>query len=353
MVSLKSRQDYYRSIFVVFLAIFAYLSFRVVSPIMDSIVMGAVMAYIFFPVYNLLDETLKRPQASAFIVCVLIAVLSVVSILVVGKAIADDASTVYASTKGFLTSESLFGACPHDSGAICAVMRTVQSWVSDPQVRAFIDDGAHALGQIVFAKTSQMLYAIPQFMIFVAVSFFISFYLFIDGRRLLERIRKSLPIRKDCQKVIFTRIAALTRAVIFGSILVSIIQGIVGSIGFILLGVSEPIMWGALMAVFAMIPYVGTALVWIPAAIGLIAKGSVVKGIILFAYGGLVISMVDNLLKPLIISSSADIHPLMVFLGVIGGIAFMGPLGFIVGPVILAIFEALIEIYETEKGEIV
>ena len=169
---------------------------------------------------------------------------------------------------------------------ICFMMRTVQEWVSDPQVRGFIDDGAHALGQIVFAKTSQMLYAIPQFLIFVAVSFFISFYLFIDGRRLLERVRNSLPIRRDCQKVIFTRIAALTRAVIFGSIPGVDYPGNLwldrvhfawrvrtDHVGRFDGGLCyDPVCWH------------GADL--IPAAIGLIAKGSLIKGIILFAYGG-------------------------------------------------------------------
>lgn len=343
---------YYRFFFMAFFAAVAYLAFRVISPLLDSVIMGAVMGYLFYPIYLWVNKAIKRPTISAFIVCILIVLLSSIPLFILGKAIVEEAKTVYISTKHVLSDNQLFAECKEQESLLCQTQERLKNTIQDPEVRDSLNDAARAFGTAISSRITKTLYAVPDFILFLFVSFFVSFYLFIDGPAFLTRMRKSLPIKVSCQELILSRISSLVRAVVFGSIILALIQGILGAIGFLILGLPQPLLWGMIMSIVALIPYVGTALVWGPAALWLVATGSAGKGLFLALYGTLIISTIDNLLKPLIIGASGKVHPLMALLGVLGGIAFLGPLGFIVGPIILASFEALLEAYELEKGEL-
>jgi len=151
----------------------------------------------------------------------------------------------------------------------------------------------------------------------------------------------------------------VTFAVFYGNIFVAIIQGILGGVGFFVLGVESPVLWGFVMILFALIPYFGTAIIWLPAALNLLFKGYLendasytARGIILIVYGILVISSIDNILKPRLIGSKAQVHPVLVLLGVLGGLSLFGFIGLILGPVMLALLMTFVDIYEEEKAEL-
>ncbi|MFQ5620928.1 MAG: AI-2E family transporter, partial [Candidatus Nanoarchaeia archaeon] len=144
--------------------------------------------------------------------------------------------------------------------------------------------------------------------------------------------------------------------VIYGSLVIALIQGALGALGFMIFGVGSPILWGLVMSLFALVPFIGTPIIWGPAGLLLVIDGFVdgqtnlvAKGIGLLIYGTLVISTVDNILKPKLIGKKAKIHPIVVLIGVLGGLSLLGFVGFVVGPLVLALFEALIEVYEKEK----
>ena len=148
----------------------------------------------------------------------------------------------------------------------------------------------------------------------------------------------------------------MLHAIVYGSIVVALIQGTLGGIGFWIVGIPSPILWGILMSLFALIPMVGTGIIWVPASLGMAAYGylsgdtvMVWKAIGLFIYGVFVIAGIDNVLKPKIIGERAHVHPVIILLGVLGGLKFFGIVGFAVGPLILAIFITFLEIYEYEK----
>jgi predicted PurR-regulated permease PerM len=134
-------------------------------------------------------------------------------------------------------------------------------------------------------------------------------------------------------------------ATIYGGILIAIIQGLLGGLSFWVLGLPSPIFWGTAMALLSFIPIGGTALIWAPAAIILLIGGAILKGLILLGVGVVIISMVDNILRPLFISSKTNIHPLLLFFAVLGGIQAFGLIGLVAGPLIVTLFLTLIEIY--------
>jgi len=137
----------------------------------------------------------------------------------------------------------------------------------------------------------------------------------------------------------------MIHATIYGGILIAMIQGVLGGLSFWILGLPSPIFWGTAMGLLSFIPIGGTALIWGPAAIILIIGGAVSKGIVLVGIGVFVISMVDNLLKPFFISTRTNIHPLLLFFAVLGGVQAFGLIGLFAGPLIATLFLTLVEIY--------
>ena len=155
------------------------------------------------------------------------------------------------------------------------------------------------------------------------------------------------------------KFSEVTSAVLYGNISTALMQGILGGLGFWIIGMSSPILWGFVMMLFALVPYFGTAIVWLPAALNLIFIGylqndnsSTIRGIILVAYGILVISSIDNILKPRLIGAKGKVHPVLVLLGVLGGLSLFGFIGLILGPVMLALLMTFVGIYEEEKAEL-
>jgi predicted PurR-regulated permease PerM len=136
------------------------------------------------------------------------------------------------------------------------------------------------------------------------------------------------------------------QATMYGGVVVALLQGVLGGAMFAIVGISSPIFWGAIMAFLAIIPFVGAFIVYIPAGIILIISGSVGKGIAVILIGSLVISQTDNVVRPWLISGRTEMHPLMLFFSILGGIALLGLLGLVVGPLIAAVFITLVKVIE-------
>jgi predicted PurR-regulated permease PerM len=177
------------------------------------------------------------------------------------------------------------------------------------------------------------------------VSFFIMLYLLFfllrDGERLAGRIRAAIPLEQGLQHELAGKIAAVVRATIKGSLVVAIVQGALGGIIFAILGINAPVFWGVIMAFLSLLPAVGTALVWLPVAIYFLVTGSIVQGIVLVAYGVIVIGLVDNVLRPILIGKDTKMPDYVVLIATLGGMAIFGINGFVIGPLIAAMFIAI------------
>jgi predicted PurR-regulated permease PerM len=138
---------------------------------------------------------------------------------------------------------------------------------------------------------------------------------------------------------------------VYGGVVIALIQGILGGTAFYFLGLNSPVLWGCAMTVMSFLPLFGTFSIWGPAAAYLIIQGSVMKGVILLLYGVFIISIVDNILRPIIISGRTKMPTLAVFFSVLGGIKFFGLIGFIMGPLVLALFVSVFEIFKHRGGE--
>jgi predicted PurR-regulated permease PerM len=177
------------------------------------------------------------------------------------------------------------------------------------------------------------------------VSFFIMLYLLFfllrDGDRVANRIRSAVPLEHTLQHNLATKFAAVVRATIKGSLVVAVVQGALGGLIFLILGINAPVFWGVVMAFLSLLPAVGTALVWVPVAIYFLVTASLVKGLVLVAFGVFVIGMVDNVLRPILVGKDTKMPDYIVLISTLGGMGIFGINGFVIGPLIAAMFIAV------------
>ena len=189
------------------------------------------------------------------------------------------------------------------------------------------------------------------FVLSTFVMLYLLFFLLRDGDALAARIRAAVPLAPARRDSLARRFTVVIRATIKGSLIVSVVQGTLGGLMFWALGIPAAVLWGALMALFALLPAVGPAIVWIPFAVYLVAVGAFWKGVGLAVYGIVVIGLVDNLLRPMLVGRDTRMPDYLVLISTLGGIAVFGLNGFIIGPVIAAMFMAVWELFASDRAE--
>jgi predicted PurR-regulated permease PerM len=201
------------------------------------------------------------------------------------------------------------------------------------------------ISTFIFNQTTILLKGFSSFIVGFFFTLLSLYYLFKDGSTLFERLKEAAPLPAKEKDLLIQRFKDMIYATIYGGILIALIQGVLGGLSFWVLGLPSPIFWGTAMGLLSFIPIGGTALIWAPAAFILVIGGAVLKGIVLVGIGVFVISMVDNLLRPFFISARTNIHPLLLFFAVLGGVQAFGLIGFVAGPLIATLFLTLVEIY--------
>jgi predicted PurR-regulated permease PerM len=183
------------------------------------------------------------------------------------------------------------------------------------------------------------------FLVNFFVMLYLLFFLLRDGEDLARAIRDAIPLRVEQRRALFSKFAIVIRATVKGNIVVAAVQGALGGLIFWILGINAPLLWAMVMAVLSLLPAIGAALVWLPVGIYFLATGSVWQGILLIAYGVLVIGLVDNILRPLLVGKDTNLPDWVVLIATLGGIAFFGLNGFVIGPAIAALFIAAWDLF--------
>jgi predicted PurR-regulated permease PerM len=189
------------------------------------------------------------------------------------------------------------------------------------------------------------------FFISLSIMLYLTFFLLRDGRELNRKIGQHIPLRPETRRALFEKFATVIRATIKGSIVVALVQGLIGGVVFWLLGIQGALLWGVVMGFMSLIPAIGTGVVWVPVAIYLFATGQIWQGAVLVGCGILVIGMVDNVLRPILVGKDTRMPDYVVLISTLGGLSVMGIHGFVTGPVIAALFIAAWDIFAAEKEE--
>ena len=338
-------------IFILFLTFLSiYLLYQILLPFLPSIIWAILLAMVFYPLFQKLQRFLKKREVlSALVMTLSVLVIIVLPFTLLLSSLASDVVNIYHQVEEMIKTGQLQGyfervkEIPILKGILARLGEHIDFSYMDPL--PLLLKNLNQISTFIFNQTTMLL---KGFSTFIAGFFFTLlslYYLFKDGSRLFGRLKEIAPLASKEKDLLIQRFKDMIYATIYGGILIAMIQGVLGGVSFWVLGLPSPVFWGTAMALFSFIPLGGTALIWAPAGIILLIGGAVLKGIVLLGIGEFVISIVDNLVRPSFISTRTNIHPLLLFFAVLGGVQAFGLIGLVAGPLIATLFLTLIEIY--------
>jgi len=338
--------------FFALLLIVLYQLFLIFSPFFRAIFWAGLLAFIFYPMYQQLLKLLgNRPNLAAVISSLIVLVIVIpfagiiiYSVTVEGIKLYDLASQTFTveKIKEFIAYSRSFELI--DS----AFNKVLQSEDLQRNLNSFILNAAKSIGNYATGLLASATKNILLIVIHLLLVIFVLFFFFKDGGNILEEIKNLLPMDRKHKNAIYNKISETLSAVVRGQFVTAFIQASIASIVYWLLGLPIPLFFGFLTFLSSMIPVLGAASVWVPFVIYLLAIQSYGKAIILLLIGTFCISLLDNFLKPYLIGEKTKLPILLLFFGILGGLRLYGLTGIFLGPVILALFFALLKIYQTE-----
>jgi predicted PurR-regulated permease PerM len=341
-------------IFLIFILLLTFLSiyllYLILAPFLSSIVWAILLAMVFYPLFQKLRRLfIKKDVLSALIMTLLVLIVIVLPFSLLLASLASEVVDLYHQVEEMIKTGQLQAYVERTKEI--PILRWILAGLgqhidfSQTNPLPLLLKNLNQISTFIFNQTTTLLRGFSSFVVGFFFTLLSLYYLFKDGSHLFGRLKEIVPLPSRERDLLIQRFNDMIYATIYGGILIAMIQGLLGGLSFWVLGLPSPIFWGTAMALLSFIPIGGTALIWVPAAIILLIEGAVLKGFILLGLGVFVISMVDNLLRPFFISTRTNIHPLLLFFAVLGGVQAFGLIGFVAGPLIATLFLTLIEIY--------
>ena len=329
-----------RKVFLFLLAAVTLAFGWILWPFFGAVFWAVILALLFSPLHRRLLAVMPRRRNLAALatlgLCLLIAILPMTLIAV---SLVQEASAVFARAR-----EGDIGF----SHYFAQVMGALPDWASDllgrvglgtvPELQQKLTDGAASLSQFVATRALSLGQGTVQFFVSFAIMLYLLFFLFRDGAALALRIRRAIPLAEDQKRALIEKFTTVIRATVKGNIVVAMVQGALGGLIFWILGVQGVVLWSVVMAFLSLLPAIGTGLVWGPVAIYFLATGSMWQGLVLIAYGVFVIGLVDNILRPILVGKDTRMPDYVVLISTLGGMTFFGINGFVIGPLVAALF---------------
>jgi predicted PurR-regulated permease PerM len=328
------------------LAIVAYLVYRIIEPFLGPIAWALFLGFLLQPAQARLTRWFRgRASVSAFTLTMGVLILFLGPLTALAIAFARQAAELAGRLQAWVSTQR--GAPLEAIGEFPVVGRLIR-WldanleISAAHVQAWLVDGSKTLFQHLASYGGiAFLGAVGTVLAFTAM-LFILFFIIRDGRAIARQGAALVPLASERREALAERLASVTRAVVRGTVLTSMVQGLLLGIGFAIVGMPAPVVFGVLAAILSVVPFGGTALVWVPALATLLVQGRYGQAIGILLVG-VVVSSVDNFIKPMLISGRSPLPTLAVFIGVLGGLAAFGLIGLFVGPVVVALMLALVE----------
>jgi predicted PurR-regulated permease PerM len=324
----------------------------IVIPIYGAILWGIVIAIIFSPLHNRILVYARRPNLAALATLGLVVAIVIVPLTVFIIALANEAAGVHEKIQsGDLNFgryfQQVLDAMPGWAGNL--LERFGLSNLS--ALKEKLASGLSHATRVMATQAINIGQNTLHFFLNLFVMLYLLFFFLRDGRRLYRQVRAAVPLRTQHKRALFDKVTVVIRATVKGNIVVAILQGALGGLIFWILGIQAPLLWGALMCLLSLVPAVGAAMIWLPVSIYLLATSAVWKGVILLVYGVLVISLVDNLVRPILVGKDTRMPDYIILVSTLGGIAVFGVNGFIVGPLVAAMFISVWGIFAENRSQ--
>jgi len=329
-------QDYFRKIATtVILILLIVLAIFLLRPLLLSIVAGIILAFIFAPIYKWSNKYIKSKNLLALLFSICLVLLIILPVIFLALPLLEQAIKIYLASE-HVDIISLIGRLfPILTASEIPII--IQS-LFDSSISRMLNSLTNFL-----SIDNLVNYSLKSFVVL-----FTFFFALRDKEQIILYVKRLLPFSKETEKKLFERSRGITSSVIYGQVVVGILQGIIAGIGFFIFGVPNALFFTLLASIAGILPILGTALVWVPIAIFLLVGGNTFSaiGVVII---GLFASTIDNLIRPLIVSKKTKMHPAVVLIGMIGGLFLFGVLGLILGPLILAYLIIIVEIYKNQR----
>ncbi len=313
----------------ILIGIFIFLAFLILKPYIGYIIFAVLLALISFPLYKKLKSKVRNKNLAAIILILSMLLLVVIPSIFVTFELFNQVKDVFLNIQ-----VSGIEKIPEEVYSLTGVD------IKENLKLLTSDIVSYALSNIVMLTK-----LVTRLLVGIFIMVFTMFYLYIDGENISEKIKRMMPLHKRHQEYLISHVHNIVNALLIGIFFTALVQGVLGGLGFFLFGFNNAIFWGFVMMFLSIIPFLGPHFVYIPASLFLMYKGNFWAGIGLLLYSLIIVSNLDNIIRAKIVGFKVKIHPLIIILGVIGGIGFMGIIGMILGPLVLALFFELVKVY--------
>ncbi|MBA2340720.1 MAG: AI-2E family transporter [Pyrinomonadaceae bacterium] len=319
-----------------------YLCWLMLQPFIEVLAWAAVLVIVFYPLHKRIVKRTNSPSWSAILSTLLVILTILIPLALVTAAVVNEVSGAAQNLQGSV--ESLLDPNSPTTGRF---LRWLGQYVDINRLRSqeFLVERLKNLSGQIGARTFNLATGLLTIIVEIFFVIFTMYYLFRDGERIREALKNALPLETSQAHEIFLRTRDVISASVYGVLVIATIQGALGGLAFWFLGLPSPLVWGVVMMFMSMIPVLGAFIVWIPAAIYLLATGQIWQGVVLIVWGALVIGSIDNFLRPKLVGEKTRLHELLIFFSVLGGLQVFGVLGLVLGPVVVAIALALLEVF--------
>lgn len=354
-INIKDYSKYFFLIYVVALIVVVSLMLK---PVFTAILLALILTIIFIPLYHRLANKSQNKDLAAIITVLLMVLVLIIFVIIPSIFLLKTLSQevvwqTYVTVRLKLNQPVIMDACTDNNLLCLASQKLSEVYQTEPTAKRTIDTALDNMLNQGTTFVSDFLLSTPEIFLNLFIIVFTAFYLIRDYDTIAKKIQNLVPLSDYYTKKLVAKINSTVYGLIYGSILIALAQGLAGAIGYFIFGVENYIVFGALTTFVAFIPYIGTFVVWGLLSIKMIVIGYATanpdmffNGISLFIYGSLVISLVDNILKPRIIGQKANTHPVLILIGIVGGSYLFGLPGLIIGPVLMAVFESVVSFYE-------
>jgi predicted PurR-regulated permease PerM len=329
-------------------AVALWLCYLIARPFLEPVFFSVVLVIVFYPLHAKLHRLIGSTNAAALLstLCALLTIA--IPLFLLSAALRNELTAIY---------QSLSASGVNEGGCITHALQLLeQAWMwlgkyvdlSGVDLPGELSDRLQQLSSFLLSQLAGFAGDVTSFVMAAGITFLTLFYLFRDGRAFWRRLSGIIPLSPAQLERLAVGVSGAIASSMYGGLATAIAQGTLLGLAFWVLGLPSPVLWGMMTALFSFMPLVGTAMVWLPAAIILVLIGHPVKGSIVLAWGAGVVGTVDNILRPLVISGHMRFHPLYVFLALLGGIQAFGIIGLFVGPAVLALAASLFSLIGEE-----
>jgi len=328
-----------------------YLTFVIARPFLTPILTATLLAIAIYPLFLRTSRSIRNRSGAALLTTLLVLIAIVLPTVLIVNRLAHETAALY----GWLNEQqSLEGGWREYAGSLTAQPLewvAEKTGISQQQLKQGALDRLQDVSAALLKWAKSLVVNIGGTLVDTAIMLMTLFFLLRDGERIRERIGSMLPIEGHRYQQLVETISASISANMYGVLAVSVAQGTLGAIGYAIAGLPSVMLWSVATALFSMVPLAGAASVWMVAFIYLLAIGHWGKAIFILAWGAGVISTADNIVRPLVLSERVKLHTLLIFFSLLGGVRAFGIVGLFIGPIIVSVAMALLEILEQERLE--